>query len=255
MTPRQALRTGTVAEQMAALRTLRAEHETERMIDRSPGPNREGCGTVTILDADGYARLVDARQTFATGPRPRARPEPFASFVARTAGFSERHVWRLLRIERGCADAVFSTTVTPTLRTAVRLAGIAKERQVKTLKTTQGKFGEMAWMDYLIHRLGSRDDMRVWRQNAGSPELKGGGRIKLMPNGAADIGGVFQNGVLLQIETKMYGVKQNDDQKAWEGMIKRMNAVYIVATYDADLGLEVNGDRVVEELLAAVGAP
>ncbi len=257
MTPRQALRTGTVAEQMEALRALRAEHETERWADRSPLPSREGCGTVTVIDSDGIAHTVDARDLYTppTGTRARKRPEPFASFVARVSGFSARHVWRLLRIERGCTPAIYTTTVAPTLRAAVRLAGIPKERQVKTLKASQGKFGELAWMDYLLHLLGSRDDMTVWRQNAGLPKLQGGGRFKGMPTGAADIGGIYQSGISIQIETKMFGEEQNDAQLAWEAMIKRRNGVYIVATFDPARTLEENGQSVIDTLLDSVGAP
>lgn len=106
-------------------------------------------------------------------------------------------------------------------------------------------------MRRLLVALGSRKELRVWRQNVGTIVLRDEmGEVDRVfrggpPPGAADISGiVIGSGRRIEIECKTGGYKRNEDQLAWADFISKSGALYELAT-DAE-SVETIAKRVIE---------
>ncbi len=113
---------------------------------------------------------------------------------------------------------------------------------------------EHEFRDELLIALCQLPATRAWTQNAGKLRDARGNWIKLMPPGAADIGGVMMTrglGLAFQIETKVAGRKQTAQQVAWERMCEMVGAVYLLAPFDDALDMAENVRIVVARLLEA----
>jgi hypothetical protein len=92
---------------------------------------------------------------------------------------------------------------------------------------------EKPFQDRLLNRLGSRHDMRVWRQNVGQIAQRDlSGKIERWfhagpPNGAADISGIYTGGIRLEIECKASTGKLRAAQKAFGQTMQRFGGVYV----------------------------
>jgi hypothetical protein len=87
----------------------------------------------------------------------------------------------------------------------------------------------------ILLELGSRADVRVWRQNSGMAvplSDKSGRPVRYGVNGCADISGMVTIdglGVRLEVEVKSATGRQSPDQKRFEAMIRSRGGVYILA--------------------------
>jgi hypothetical protein len=81
--------------------------------------------------------------------------------------------------------------------------------------------------------------MRVWRQNAGTYQTKGGGVVKGAPAGAADVVGLAWPGVPLAIECKVAPNNQTDAQARWGVMFKTLGGLYVLATAEPGWSAEL----------------
>lgn len=84
--------------------------------------------------------------------------------------------------------------------------------------------------------IGSRPDVRIWRNNAGAARRPGGGplvRFGLCP-GAADLVGLTAFGRFLAIEVKNYKGRQSLEQKTWQAIIEKFRGIYILARSEED---------------------
>lgn len=94
----------------------------------------------------------------------------------------------------------------------------------------------------ILLALGSRPDVRIWRQNSGVFLSADATRhIRGAPAGTADLGGVLRIdtpsgplGVALQVEVKSATGRQTREQRAFQRMIESMGGVYIVARSGPD---------------------
>ena len=87
----------------------------------------------------------------------------------------------------------------------------------------------------ILLELGSRPDVRVWRQNSGMAvplSDKAGRPVRYGVNGCADISGLVTVdgvGVRLEVEVKSASGRQSADQKRFEAMIRSRGGIYILA--------------------------
>lgn len=109
----------------------------------------------------------------------------------------------------------------------------------------------------IMMALGSRKDMRCWRQNVGSAvplqtlnawqakalQLLASGDLVALKRwllstptpvsygvkGAADLTGILDSGRRLEVEVKAEKGRQSKDQKRYQGMIESMDGIYILA--------------------------
>lgn len=90
--------------------------------------------------------------------------------------------------------------------------------------------------------LGTRPDLRLWRQNAGrffhvsqpcSSCRARGRHVVGLPAGAADLGGIYK-GRVIQVEVKA-DTGQSAPQKNWQRMIETHGGIYVVARSAADV--------------------
>lgn len=76
--------------------------------------------------------------------------------------------------------------------------------------------------------LAGREDVRIWRNNVGC--AKDGGRfVRFGLPGSADITGITQDGLRLEIEVKAARGKLSCKQERFRAMIEKFGGVYIVA--------------------------
>ncbi len=89
--------------------------------------------------------------------------------------------------------------------------------------------------------LGSRQDVRLFRQNTGVAVTKTGGRVRFGVPGQADLSGVVRLvehvGLRLEVEVKSARGRVSEEQRAWGMMIAKFGGIYIV-TRGADDALE-----------------
>lgn len=117
------------------------------------------------------------------------------------------------------------------------------------------KISEKAWKSTLLLALSARPNTTVWVQNSGHIKSARGAWVGLMPTGAADIGGVVRVGELgqfIQVETKVAGRKQREEQILWQAMCERRGAIYLLASYDARHDLATNVADALSELDVAL---
>ncbi len=81
---------------------------------------------------------------------------------------------------------------------------------------------------------GSRDDMRLWRQNTGVAfYTDDDGRRRTVSfglKGAADLSGIYKDGTRIEIECKKPGGRLSKIQRAYGEMIRKFGGVYIVVS-------------------------
>ena len=95
---------------------------------------------------------------------------------------------------------------------------------------------ERAILAEILLTIGSRPDLRVWRNNTGQIPTPDGRMIRFGLPGSADILGVMKpNGRFLAIECKTEIGKQSDLQKAFQAMIESHGGLYILARSVADV--------------------
>jgi hypothetical protein len=96
----------------------------------------------------------------------------------------------------------------------------------------------------ILIAVGSRKDVRLWRQNAGmARSLETDNVIRMGVAGCADLTGIVTIsglGVRLEIEVKTQKGRQSDQQIRFEKMVKDRGGIYILARSvdDAVSGLE-----------------
>lgn len=106
---------------------------------------------------------------------------------------------------------------------------------------------EMKIMREVLLRLGSRPDVRLWRQNVGTGWVPAGNTfrpqafgVKGQPDlmGCVRINGV---GVWLGVETKSETGKQREAQRDWQTIMESFGGIYILARSpdEAERALEV----------------
>ncbi len=115
----------------------------------------------------------------------------------------------------------------------------------------------------LIARLGSLPQIRVWRQLVGNffaRYIVDGEEVFVPirvgpPKGAADISGiVLRDGRRIEVEVKGTGGRSSAEQIQWAKNMRAWNAVYVLAAYDDSISLELNVERVVDEVLKQVNS-
>ena len=78
--------------------------------------------------------------------------------------------------------------------------------------------------------LGSRPDVRLWRQGVGMARTESGTVMRFGEPGQADLSGIVAPwGIRLEVEVKRPGEKPTDAQARWGRMIERFGGIYIVA--------------------------
>ena len=74
----------------------------------------------------------------------------------------------------------------------------------------------------------TREDMRLWRANVGAAMFKGR-LVRFGVPGQADLTGMLNNGIRLEIEVKADDGVQSDEQIDYQNMIQKFGGVYILA--------------------------
>ena len=97
-------------------------------------------------------------------------------------------------------------------------------------------------MRRILRDLGSRPDMRLWRQSSGVA-FRGTAAIRFGINGCADLSGILHDGRRVEIEVKTAKGRQSKQQRAFEFMIARFGGIYLIArsTEDALVQLRARG--------------
>jgi hypothetical protein len=89
---------------------------------------------------------------------------------------------------------------------------------------------EKAIQKQILKAIGSRPDVRLWRQNTGVGRALGSDNVMAfgLP-GCADLSGIVAGGRRLEIEVKSQDGRQTPQQKRFEQMITRFGGIYILA--------------------------
>jgi hypothetical protein len=89
---------------------------------------------------------------------------------------------------------------------------------------------EITLVKEILAVIGSRNDVRVWRNNTGTLIDSLGRPVKFGLVGSADILGIIApQGRFLAIECKTRTGKQSDQQRNFQKMIEAMGGIYILA--------------------------
>ncbi len=89
---------------------------------------------------------------------------------------------------------------------------------------------ETALVKAILLHIGSRPDVRVYRNNTGCLIDDRGRPVKFGLIGSADIIGLIApHGRFLAIECKTQSGKQSDQQRKYQQMIESMGGIYILA--------------------------
>lgn len=112
---------------------------------------------------------------------------------------------------------------------------------------------ESAFVRRLLIALGSRKELRVWRQNVGKTFIRDEmGEVDRVftagpPQGAADISGiVVGDGRRIEIECKVAGRSRTPEQEHWAEFIERAGGIYELATDDE--AVEAIAERVMRRV-------
>lgn len=82
----------------------------------------------------------------------------------------------------------------------------------------------------ILLTLGSRPDLRIWRQNTGMAfSADGRQAVRFGIPGQADLSGILIGGRRLEIEVKGPRGRQTSEQQFFGAMITRFGGLYIVA--------------------------
>ena len=94
----------------------------------------------------------------------------------------------------------------------------------------KAKRSERAILAEILLTIGSRPDLRVWRNNTGQMPTPDGRVIRFGLPGSADILGILKpHGRFLAIECKTEIGRQSEHQKAFQAMIESHGGLYILA--------------------------
>lgn len=109
---------------------------------------------------------------------------------------------------------------------------------------------EHDFQEALRARLGSRKDVRLWRQLVGQFYAKRGEDMFTPvrvgpPNGAADLSGIhLGSGRRIEVEVKAEKGRLSDEQERWGKNMLAWGAVYVLAQYDGSMTMQQNVDAV-----------
>ena len=84
-------------------------------------------------------------------------------------------------------------------------------------------------MQRILISIGSRQDVRVWRNNTGAVKTQDGRIVTFGLKGSADIIGLLRGGRFLAIEVKSEIGRQSEQQKNFQKMIESFGGLYILA--------------------------
>ncbi len=103
----------------------------------------------------------------------------------------------------------------------------------------------------VLRDVGSRADVRVWRQNTGAARTKSGAVVRFGLPGQADITGIAYigdgYGIRLEIEVKSATGRPSPEQLHWGALIETFGGIYIIArsgedaVRQLDRALEIRG--------------
>lgn len=98
---------------------------------------------------------------------------------------------------------------------------------------------ERAILHQVLRALGSRPDLRVWRNNTGAARTATG-YVRFGLPGSSDLLGILLGGRFLAIETKAPGGRLSGPQQAFREMVTSMGGCYVLARSvdEAVLGVE-----------------
>lgn len=122
-------------------------------------------------------------------------------------------------------------------------------------KRSQDDVNEALYQAHIWRVIGSRPDVRLWRQNAGSITFAdASGRLAAFrgaPEGAADLTGIVKpDGWRLEIEVKGPAHRPGKDkrrdemQARWAAFVEEFGGIYIFARWNKIHSLAENVDRV-----------
>lgn len=97
------------------------------------------------------------------------------------------------------------------------------------LQKLSQKKSEHQIQNEILATFGTRNDMRIWRQNTGAALTKNG-MVRFGVPGQADITGLLiPSGRRLEIEVKDAKGRQRESQKLFQKMIEKSGGIYILA--------------------------
>jgi hypothetical protein len=104
---------------------------------------------------------------------------------------------------------------------------------------------ETPLMKEILLQIGSRPDVRLWRNNVGAAKGRGKqGReyfVRFGLPGSADLSGLLANGRRLEVEVKRpKGGRHAEEQKSFGAMIERFGGLYVLARSVDDVERAVN---------------
>ncbi len=86
-----------------------------------------------------------------------------------------------------------------------------------------------AWQEALRACLPRVCPVILYRQITGTHKQEGGGWMRGMPKGAADLGGFARGGLGVQIEAKLGTGRPSPDQKRWRTVCRSWSVVHLFA--------------------------
>lgn len=113
------------------------------------------------------------------------------------------------------------------------------------------RVSEAEFLNALLVGLSGFNGAMVWRQQSGEVIARRRGRdyrVRLGPDGMADIGGVTREGRFFQIEAKAESGRQRPSQAAWQKAMTQQNVPYLLAIHDGSISMDENVERIREEL-------
>lgn len=90
------------------------------------------------------------------------------------------------------------------------------------------KPSEKQTQNAILREFGSRNDMRLWRANAGMARF-GRRTVTFGIPGQADLTGILPGGIRLEIEVKSSSGRQTRNQLSFARMIERFGGIYVLA--------------------------
>jgi hypothetical protein len=111
-----------------------------------------------------------------------------------------------------------------------------------------------AWQEALRAGLPRVCPVILFRQITGAHKQEGGGWMRGMPKGAADLGGFARGGLSVQIEAKLGSGRPSAEQKRWRAVCQSWGAVHLFAHANATDPTAAQVLRVAAALNAALAA-
>lgn len=89
---------------------------------------------------------------------------------------------------------------------------------------------EAAILSEILNAIGSRTDVRLWRQNTGVARTRTGQVVRFGVPGQADLSGILMpSGRRIEIEVKSATGRQSEAQRRWQRMIEKFGGLYVLA--------------------------